>query len=472
MFSYSISGNCKAIKFLPDAGREKWGLTKDMKKKGNEKKSRKIFRACVVCMLLLYCLSGVCKWSVPKAYAGSVHFVLKEEGAEEETIREPKESELYAKSAVLMDADSGRILFAKNEKEVLPMASTTKIMTLLIALEEGNLEDVVTVSSYAASMPDVQLNMRTGEQYRLEDLLYSLMLESHNDSAVAIAETVAGSVEEFAVKMNHKAEEIGCKNTTFITPNGLDAEAVLTKADGTQQAITHSTTAEDLALILSYCITKSEQKEEFLKITQTPSYTFCDLSGKRTFSCRNHNALLYSMEGALSGKTGFTGKAGYCYVGAVKRDDRTLVAALLACGWPNNKTYKWKDTAKLMEYGFSQFESAFLENESGQIPMSGKILVENGCSNALESEAYTTWKREGIHKKILLRKDEKIKTDVKIKKVLEAPVKEGECVGSITYKINGESVGEEKIILQSTVEKIDYDWCLKMTVQRFLLSAG
>lgn len=178
------------------------------------------------------------------------------------------------------------------------------------------------------------------------------------------------------------------------------------------------------------------------------------------------------MEGALSGKTGFTGKAGYCYVGAVKRDDRTLTVALLACGWPNNKTYKWKDTAKLMEYGFSQFESVFLENESDSIPMSGRIRVENGCTDVLGSEAYTTWKREGIHKKILLRKDEKIETDVKIKKELEAPVQKGECIGKITYKINGEHVGEEKIILQNTVEKIGYDWCLKMAVQRFLLSAG
>lgn len=443
----------------------------NMKKKKNRNKSGKMFRIYVLCLLLGYCLYGVCGWRVPKVYAGSVQSPLKEE-VDEETIREPKESELHAKSAVLMDADSGRILYAKNEKEVLPMASTTKIMTLLVALEEGNLEDVVTVSSYAASMPDVQLNMRTGEQYRLEDLLYSLMLESHNDSAVAIAETVAGSVEEFAVKMNRKAKKIGCKNTTFITPNGLDAEAVLTKADGTQQAITHSTTAEDLALILSYCITKSEHREEFLKITQTPSYTFCDLSTKRSFSCRNHNALLYSMEGALSGKTGFTGKAGYCYVGAVKRDDRTLTVALLACGWPNNKTYKWKDTAKLMEYGFSQFESVFLENESDSIPMSGRIRVENGCTDVLGSEAYTTWKREGIHKKILLRKDEKIETDVKIKKELEAPVQKGECIGKITYKINGEHVGEEKIILQNSVKKMDYGWCLKMTVQRFLLSAG
>ena len=256
---------------------------------------------------------------------------------------------LNALSACLLDAQTGRVLYGKNENDVRAMASTTKIMTLIVTLENANLNDVVTVSSLAARQPDVQLNIREGEQYYLKDLLYSLMLESHNDSAVAIAEGIAGSVEAFAQKMNQKAKEIGCKNTTFITPNGLDATATLTGKDGSEKQIMHSTTAEDLAGIMSYCITESPCKEEFLAITQTPSYSFSDCSKNRTFTCRNHNSFLYMMEGAISGKTGFTGKAGYCYVGALKRDERIFVVALLACGWPNNRTYKWKDTKKLME---------------------------------------------------------------------------------------------------------------------------
>ena len=164
---------------------------------------------------------------------------------------------LYAKSAVLMDAASGRVLYSKNGDEQLPMASTTKIMTLILTLERADLDDTVTVSAYAASMPDVQLNIREGEQYRLKDLLYSLMLESHNDSAVAIAEHVGGSVEEFAAMMNQKAREIGCTNTWFITPNGLDATAEYTNAQGEKETRTHVTTAEDLARIMSYCIEKS-----------------------------------------------------------------------------------------------------------------------------------------------------------------------------------------------------------------------
>ena len=132
--------------------------------------------------------------------------------------------ELFARAAALIDGDSGRLLYGKNADAILPMASTTKLMTCILALEHGNPDDVVTVSEYAASMPDVQLNIRAGETYRLEDLLYSLMLESHNDSAVAVAEHVGGSVEGFAKMMNQKARDIGCGvQTFFITPNGLDA---------------------------------------------------------------------------------------------------------------------------------------------------------------------------------------------------------------------------------------------------------
>lgn len=403
-----------------------------------------------------------------------------------EEIEEIKESTLYAQSAVLMDADSGRVLYEKNGTEVLPMASTTKIMTLLVALEEGNLEEKVTVSSYAASMPDVQLNMREGEEYYLKDLLYSLMLESHNDSAVAIAEAVAGDIESFAQKMNQKAKEIGCENTTFITPNGLDATATMTGRDGTEKEVFHSTTAEDLAKIMSYCITKSEKKDIFLEITQTPTYTFSDCSGNRTFSCRNHNAFLNMMEGAISGKTGFTGKAGYCYVGAVERDGRTFVVALLACGWPNNRTYKWKDTTKLMEYGIENYEYAYYEDASAEIPKSGKIQVPLGQTEKIGETAYAEWQVEAVSDQnmtastdtkiestdkegVLLRKDENIELEWKISETMQAPVKKGDSVGYIRYLIDGEIYKEEKLVVQQSVELIDYDWCLEKTIERFLL---
>lgn len=169
--------------------------------------------------------------------------------------------QLYARSAVLMDANNGRILFEKNGTEQLPMASTTKIMTLLITLENANPENTVTISSYASSMPEVKLHIREGEQYRLKDLCYSLMLESHNDSAVAIAEHVGGSVEAFAAMMNQKARDLGCYHTYFITPNGLDAS---------DESGVHSTTAEDLARIMRACM----KREDFLAITRRAFLVF------------------------------------------------------------------------------------------------------------------------------------------------------------------------------------------------------
>ena len=192
--------------------------------------------------------------------------------------------ELYAQSAVLMDAESGRVLFEKNGLDVKAMASTTKIMTCILALENADEKTEVTFSENAVRQPKVHLGASKGETFYLGDLLHSLMLESHNDSAVAIAEAVAGSVEAFADRMNQKAKEIGCKNTCFITPNGLDATATLTDKNGDTSEVFHSTTAEDLAKIMSYCITKSSCKEQFLEITQTPTYTFSNCAGTRNFT--------------------------------------------------------------------------------------------------------------------------------------------------------------------------------------------
>ena len=258
----------------------------------------------------------------------------------------PKETELYAKSAVLMDGDSGRVLYEKNGYEALANASTTKILTCILALENCELDSQVQVSSYAASQPKVHLGMREGQSFSLRDLLYGLMLESYNDCAVAIAEYIAGDTKEFAKMMNNKAKEIGCEDSYFITPNGLD---------GKDENGFHHTTAADLAKIMRYCIKISPKSAEFLKITGTQQYSFTDADGTSSYSCYNHNAFLQMMEGAISGKTGFTGTAGYCYVGALEREGKTYIVALLACGWPNNKSYKWSDTKKLMTYGVENF---------------------------------------------------------------------------------------------------------------------
>ena len=179
----------------------------------------------------------------------------------------------------------------------------------------GGEQAVATASAQAAAAPKVHLGVYEGEQFLLGDLLYSLMLESHNDAAVMIAETISGSIEGFAALMNEKAAVIGCTDTHFVTPNGLDAS----DAGGD-----HHTTAADLARIMRYCAFQSPCHETFLKITRTASRTIQDESGKRSFYLANHNALLSQCAEVLSGKTGFTGKAGYCYVAALKKRGKSI----------------------------------------------------------------------------------------------------------------------------------------------------
>lgn len=396
---------------------------------------------------------------------------------------EPEISELYATSAVLMDADSGRVLYEKNGYEQMPMASTTKIMTCIPALENGNLEDLVTVSDYAASQPKVRIGMKEGEKYMLRDLLYSLMLESHNDSAVAIAEHIGGSVEGFAGMMNEKAREIGCKDTYYITPNGLDAVVTLTAGDGKAKVETHRTTAVDLARTMAYCIGESEQAEIFLEITRRANYQFCNQieqedgggtrDGSHSVSCNNHNAFLGMMDGALSGKTGFTNKAGYCYVGALEKDDKTLTVALLACGWPNHKTYKWSDTKKLMQYGQENYEYRAFTDVPIMEERLQPITVLNGQTERIGGQAYTALSYEAVGGEdavtgLLLQPKEEIQVIYTIPEELNAPVRAGSKVGSIKYMVNGEVWRTEMVMTVDAVEAIDYDWCLAKIISIFL----
>lgn len=356
----------------------------------------------------------------------------------EETIEEPEG--LYALSACLMDADSGRVLFEKEGEVHRANASTTKIMTLILTLERADLDETVTVSERAARQPDVQLNINTGEEYRLGDLCYSLMLESHNDSAVAIAEHVGGSVEAFARLMNEKAEELGCEQTHFITPNGLDEE------DDTDF---HGTSAIDLAKIMSYCILRSPKSEEFLEITRTASYSFTDLSGKRSFSCNNHNAFLNMMEGALSGKTGFTGDAGYCYVGALERDGRTFVVALLGCGWPNNKTYKWKDCKKLFSYGIENYAYRTLEQPLGK----WEYALEGGAAESGDPyELPVVYLSEENHEpiRLLVRSDESLVSEETLDFSTQAPVAQGQESGKVSYYLQ-KADGERELLYRAGI---------------------
>ena len=373
----------------------------------------------------------------------------------------PKETELYAKAAVLMDGASGRVLYEKNGYEAMANASTTKILTCILALENCEAESQANVSAYAASQPKVRLGIREGQTFYLKDMLYGLMLESFNDCAVVIAEHVAGDVVGFAELMNRKAEEIGCKDTHFVTPNGLD---------GTDDGGFHHTTAEDLAKIMRYCIKSSPKAAEFLEITRAASYSFTDVDGTSSYQCSNHNAFLQMMDGALSGKTGFTGTAGYCYVGALERDGRTYIVALLACGWPNNKTYKWSDTKKLMTYGLETYTkkntSEIALEKMEPIPVSG---------GQGEKIGEALWVMPGIgdyegEEEFLLKEGEEITVSYRIAPQLEAPVEAGADLGKVIYELDGTVIGERPVTAKNEIPKIDYVWCLARTVELLWLS--
>ncbi len=432
--------------------------------------------ACCIVLVVLLVIGNI--WEGRSLY--NVRAENQSGSGEEDKTKELKTDttqpkQLYSLSAVLMDGDTGRVLYEKDGYTVRANASTTKIMTCIIAIESGKLDELVTVSKYAASMPDVQLNIKEGEMYLLKDLLYSLMLESHNDVAVAVAEHISGDVKAFAKLMNDKAKELGCTDTYFITPNGLDASEET--PDGMK---IHGTTAADLAKIMAYCI----KNEEFLKITQTPSYTFSSRTvdkdgtkriGGRKFTVNNKNAFLNMMEGVLSGKTGFTGDAGYCYVGALENNGRTYTIALLGCGWPNNKTYKWSDSKKLFNYGLENYEISDFFDYDINFP---KIKITNGVCGS-----YDSYGRKGINANktpyisvyvdeeelnLLHKKEEEIKYEIVLENSRMAPIHKGDVVGKLVYSLGGKVVKQYEIKAGESVRGKDFNWAIKCVLNKFI----
>lgn len=359
-----------------------------------------------------------------------------------ETEKELDQS-LYAKSALLMDADSGRILYEKNGYQSMKNASTTKILTCIVALEYGDMSQLCTVSEYAASMPKVHLGMKKDQQFILMDLLYSLMLESHNDSAVVIAESVAGDVVKFAELMNKKARQLGARNTTFVTPNGLDAER-------------HETTAYDLAVITKYAL----GNDEFVKIINTPSYTFTDTTKEKQYNVYNKNMFLSTYDGAYGVKTGFTGGAGYCFVGASKKGNHNLISVVLASGWPPNKTYKWYDTMKLMNYGRKSFIVKKIKEKQSIQP----IYIKRGRKDRLEV-TYEPYK-------ILVREDDNIEVQVDLPERAQAPIKKNQRLGYINVYIN--QVLEKKIPLKAKeeIKEVSFYYILEKVIKRYLFDVN
>ncbi len=377
------------------------------------------------------------------------------------------ELKLYATAAVLIDGSNGRILYGKNENQIMPMASTTKIMTLIIALEYGNLNDVVTFSKYAAAQPDVQMNAKTGEQYYLRDLLYVMMMQSYNDVAVCVAEYVADkytngkqeadivkerSTEEskqliqvFADLMNKKAKTLGCVDTYFITPNGLDAQ---------DDKGEHSTTAYELALICAYAV----GKQEVIDICTTRQYSFSEINGKRNISVGTTDRFLDMISGAVGLKTGFTGKAGYCFAGAVKRDEKTLISVVLGSGWPPNKSYKWTDTKILMNYGLNDFfyRKIFIPDEEYV-----ELPVHDGTKEYVIT--YIPYSLD-----MLIGEDEEVDIVYSMPEFVNAPVEINQEIGNVNIYIDDKLVKSLPVHAKEEIPEKDFMWCLEYVIKIFL----
>ena len=367
---------------------------------------------------------------------------------------------LYALSACVLDAETGRVLYGKNENEVRAMASTTKILTCLLALENCSMDELVTVSDYAASMPDVQLNMKAGEQYRLYDLLLSLMLESHNDTAVAIAEHVGGSVEGFCKMMNQRASELGCTNSTFLTPNGLDKELVT--EEGNKK---HSTTARELAIIMAECI----KNEQFVEICRTQSAMIQNHEKTRSFRLENHNALLRTMAGVIAGKTGFTCDAGYCYVGAVERDGTVYICTLLGCGWPNNKNYKWSDMKELIAFAEEQYKQADIVPQGLQERLPKEIPVAEGIRGGSIQKMLSLKTLTENNDEVVVRCGERLYVVCEIPEYINAPITKGTEVGKIHYILNGQTIKTDSLTAEYTIDKIVFYDYLYFVLKEFFL---
>lgn len=276
---------------------------------------------------------------------------------------------LSAEASILMDARTGQVLYEWNADERLANASTTKILTAIVVVENSNLQDKVTVSERAASTGESGINLTAGEQLTVEQLLYALMLQSANDAATALAEHVGGSVENFADMMNAKAASLGATNTHFVNPHGLDDP-------------NHYTTARDLAIIGSYAM----RIPLIRQIAVTPTYTIPWPGHPWDRVATAHNKFLSMYQYANGIKTGLTDRAGYCLVGSACKDGRELISVVLGC---SHETF-YTDTITLMEYGFNDFTNPrfdatgiALQVEVGDFPRTTVQVADPGQPDTL-----------------------------------------------------------------------------------------
>ncbi len=328
-------------------------------------------------------------------------------------------SDISAVSAVLYCKETGDVIFEKNSDRSLSMASTTKIMTSVLALECNTPYREVEVTAEMVNVEGTSSGLKAGDKIRLTDLVYCMLLESGNDAANSVAIAVGGSIEGFALMMNEKASEIGMNNTSFVTPSGLDAE-------------NHCTTAYDMALLTAYAL----DNEEFVAACSEDSYTVSFIDSDKQVTLYNHNRLLSEYEDCIGVKTGFTKKSGRCLVSAAERDGVTLIAVTLNAG------DDWNDHKKMLDYGFECMATAQADTDFSQysIPVVGSANSSVGVEC---SECTVPYLKEN---------GSDITREIYLEKFLYAPVSKGDIVGFARYYNNGKLIAQVSLVADSSAD--------------------
>lgn len=325
-----------------------------------------------------------------------------------------------AQSAILMEGTAGNVIYGKNENAKLPMASTTKIMTALCAIENSEPNELVAVNPAAIGIEGSSIYLKKGEKLTMRELLLGLMLNSGNDAAVAIAYAVSGSVDDFAKLMNKTAEKIGVKNTHFSNPSGLDDSE-------------HYTTAYDLAKITAYAL----KNKEFKNIVSTYRNTISDtVSGQQRY-LKNHNKLLKMYDGCIGVKTGFTKKSGRCLVSAAERNGVMLVAVTL------NAPDDWNDHINMLNYGF---EKVTLQNVFKKDDYVCTLNVNNGSERSVKAIF-----ENDVSLPQISGSENNVTIKYKIPSSVTAPIKYHQSLGRIDVYLNGKYLLYANVVASSAV---------------------
>ncbi len=348
-----------------------------------------------------------------------------------------EKSDVYAEGAVLMEMSTKRVMYQKNAHLELPMASTTKIMTALVALSYGKLSETVIVPDEAQGVEGSSIWLSAGEKHTLEDLLYGLMLSSGNDAAVTIAIHIGGSVEGFSAMMNQKARDLGANDSNFVNPHGLHDEE-------------HFTTAYDLALIAATAM----ENEDFRTIVSTESRTIPWEGAQWDRTLQNKNKILWQYEGGNGVKTGYTSNAGRCLVAAANREDMQLISVVL------DSPDMFLQSQSLLDYGFDVYDMHMIFNKDEYL---GEVEIKGGTKDKVEF-----YGDENVYIPVTEEEKSLITKTIRLEESINAPVEEGMAVGEIDIFIDNNLIASTQLYTKENVVSNSLMYNINKVIENWL----